>query len=69
VNVLAPEEQTTFHYTGVCAQPGKEATPVPGNALWIAARVVQHRLDLYTRDGQLRHLPQIPLMRSGTAEE
>ena len=61
VNVLMPDEQTTFHYGRLYAQLRQQGTPVPTNDLWIASLVVQHRLTLYTRDTHFKHLPQIPL--------
>ncbi len=61
VEVLRPDEQTTFHYGRLYTQLRRQGTPVPTNDLWIAALVVQHRLSLYTRDAHFQHLPQIPL--------
>ena len=60
VEVLMPDEQTTFHYGRLYAQLRRQGTPVPTNDLWIAALVIQHRLTLFTRDDHFKHLPQIP---------
>ncbi|MBT3297125.1 MAG: type II toxin-antitoxin system VapC family toxin [Verrucomicrobia bacterium] len=60
VAMLMPDEQTTFHYGRLYAQLRNQGSPVPTNALWIAALVIQHRLMLFTRDDHFKHLPQIP---------
>ena len=38
----------------------RQGTPIPVNDLWIAAVVMEHGLDLYSRDSHFDHLPQLP---------
>lgn len=59
VQVLIPDELTTYHYAALFNQLRQQATPIPTNDLWIAALVVQHGLTLYTRDAHFDRLPQI----------
>ena len=59
VQVLCPDEQTTFHYARLFAYLRKKGTPVPTSDLWIAALVVQHELSLVTRDAHFDKLPQV----------
>ena len=60
VEVLLPDERTTFHYASVYHQLRRQGTPIPTNDMWIAALVLQHGLTLYARDSHFDHLPQIP---------
>ena len=60
VRVLRPDEETAHHYSRLFVQLRAQGTPIPTNDLWIAALVVQHDLELYARDRQFGHLPQIP---------
>jgi tRNA(fMet)-specific endonuclease VapC len=60
VEVLLPDEHTTFHYAAVFAQLRRQGTPIPTNDMWIAALVLQHGLALHARDRHFDHLVQIP---------
>ena len=60
VQVLSPDEQTTYHYAQLYLQLRKKSVSIPTNDLWIAALVVQHNLILCTSDSHFQHLPQIP---------
>lgn len=59
VEILYPDEQTTFHYARLFVQLRKQGTPVPIHDLWIAALVVQHDLILFARDRHFDRLPQL----------
>lgn len=59
VEVLLPDEETTFHYSAVYRQLRSQGTPIPTNDLWIAALVLQHGLVLMHRDRHFDHLPQL----------
>jgi len=58
--IVAPDEQTTFHYARMWNQLRRQGTPLPQNDLWIAALVLQHNCVLLTYDRHFDHLPQIP---------
>ena len=60
VQILMPDEQTTFHYARVFAFMHLKGIPLPQNDLWIAALVMQHNCVLLTYDAHFDHLPQIP---------
>lgn len=60
VNILGPDEATTFIYAQLYAQLKRLGSPVPTNDLWIASLVVQHDLILCTRDRHFEKFPQIP---------
>jgi len=60
VRILLPDEATTHHYARVFAQLRAQGTPIPTNDMWIAALVLQHDLQLYSRDSHFDNLPQIP---------
>lgn len=62
VEVLAPDEQSTFFYARLYRQLRTQGTPIPTNDLWIAALVEQHRLLLYTRNRHFHHLPQLAIL-------
>lgn len=59
VEVLLPDEETTFHYSAVYRQLRAQGTPIPTNDMWIAALVLQHGLVLLHRDRHFSHLPQL----------
>ena len=59
VEVLLPDEETTFHYAAVYRQLRSQGTPIPTNDMWIAALVLQHGLVLLHRDQHFAHLPQL----------
>ena len=60
VQILAPDEQTTFHYARLFTLMQRKGVPLPQNDLWIAALVVQHNCILFTYDTHFDHFPQIP---------
>lgn len=60
VQVLLPDQHTTFVYADLYAYLRRKGKPVPTNDLWIAALVVQHGLLLLDRDRDFDHLPQVP---------
>ena len=62
VRLLFPDENTTHHYARLYAQLRKQGTPIPTNDIWIAALVMQHDLQLYSRDAHFTHLPQVPII-------
>ena len=59
VEVLLPDEETTFHYSAVYRQLRTQGTPIPTNDMWIAALVLQHGLVLLHRDRHFDRLPQL----------
>ena len=59
VEVLLPDEETTFHYAAVFRQLRSQGTPIPTNDMWIAALVLQNGLVLLHRDRHFDHLPQL----------
>lgn len=59
VTVLFADEQTTHHYASLYRQLRAQGTPIPTNAIWIAALVLQHDLILYARDRHFDHVPQL----------
>lgn len=59
VAVLYADDQTTHHYAAAYRQLRLQGTPIPTNALWIAALVLQHNLRLHDRDRHFDHLAQI----------
>lgn len=62
VQILAPDEQTTFFFATLYRQLRQQGTPIPTNDLWIASLVVQHNLFLCTRDRHFNHLPQLSII-------
>ena len=58
--VLDASDETTRHYAQLFAQLRRQGTPIPVNDLWIAALVMEHGFDLYSRDSHFDHLPQLP---------
>ena len=59
VRVLYADEQTTHHYAAIYRQLRKQGTPIPTNAMWIAALALQHSLVLCARDAHFDALPQL----------
>ncbi|MGB5162454.1 MAG: PIN domain-containing protein [Thermoanaerobaculia bacterium] len=59
VEILLPDEATTFHYVAVYRQLRSQGSPIPTNDMWIAALVLQHGLVLLHRDRHLSYLPQL----------
>lgn len=64
VEVVCPDEETTFHYAAVYRQLRSQGTPIPTNDMWIAALVLQNGLVLLHRDRHLDQLPQLATIRS-----
>jgi len=64
VEMLLPDEETTFHYAAVYRQLRSQGTPIPTNDIWIAALVLQHGLVLLHRGRHFDHLPQLATIRS-----
>ena len=57
--VLIPARETAEHYARLFLQLKRAGTPVPDNDLWIAALVLQHDLQLITRDRHFKNIPQL----------
>ncbi|MBK1882964.1 type II toxin-antitoxin system VapC family toxin [Luteolibacter pohnpeiensis] len=64
VRVLAPDLQTTFHYSIIFTDLKSRGIIIPQNDLWIAALAVQHGLWLCTSDAHFDHLPQLLRIQS-----
>jgi predicted nucleic acid-binding protein len=60
VEVLLPDEQTTFQYARLFASLRRQRISVPQNDIWIAALVLQNNCILLTYDTHFDHFPQIP---------
>ncbi len=60
--ILFADENTTHHYARLFTQLRKQGTPIPTNDIWLAALVLQHDLQLFTRDKHFEHLPQLALV-------
>jgi tRNA(fMet)-specific endonuclease VapC len=65
VEVLFPDEQTSFHYARIFRQLREQGTPIPTNDIWLAALVQQHNLLLYSRDRHFDVLPQLGRANDG----
>jgi predicted nucleic acid-binding protein len=61
VGVLLPGRETAEHYARVFVQLRKRGRPIPDNDLWIAALVLEHDLELITRDAHFETIPQLRL--------
>ena len=59
MQVLAPDEQTTFHYATIYSGLRRRGTPIPTTDLWIAALTVQHGLVLFDRDRDFDRIPEL----------
>jgi tRNA(fMet)-specific endonuclease VapC len=62
VEVVAITEATTHHYGRLFRHLREQGTPIPTNDLWIAALVIEHDAQLYTRDAHFSSLPQLSLV-------
>lgn len=62
VSVLSPGRETAEVYARLFIQLKRAGTPVPDNDLWIAALVLEHNLQLATRDRHFRKIPQLLLV-------
>lgn len=63
VDVLLPGRETAEHYARLFVQLKRAGTPIPNNAVWIAALVLERDLVLVTRDEHFQRIPQ--LLRHG----
>src|SRR5947209_2738916 len=59
VGILAPGRDTAEHYARLFVQLKNAGTPVPDNDLWIAALVLEHDLQLITRERHFARIPQL----------
>lgn len=59
VDVIYPDDATTYQYAGVYRQLRRQGTPIPTSDMWIAALALQHQLALASRDEHFDHLPQL----------
>ena len=59
VRVLMPGRETAEQYGRLFVQMKRAGTPVPDNDLWIAAQVLEHELELITRDAHFAKMPQV----------
>jgi len=60
VRALLPDDQTTHQFAKIAIQLRRQATPIPEHDMWIAALVMQHDLELVSRDAHFDHLPKLP---------
>ena len=66
VALLSADEQTNGLYAKLWAELEKNGTPIPTNAVWIAATCLQHQLALTTSD---KHLKSVPLPQTVPADK
>lgn len=59
VGILLPARETAEHYARLFVQLKRAGTPIPDNDLWIAAMVLEHDLQLITRDRHFERVPQL----------
>src|ERR1700722_218885 len=59
VGILVPARATAEHYARLFVQLKRAGTPIPDNDLWIAAQVLEHDLQLITRDQHFERVPQL----------
>jgi tRNA(fMet)-specific endonuclease VapC len=59
VGVLLPARETAEHYVRLFVQLKRGGTPIPDNDLWIAALVLEHDLQLISRDQHFERVPQL----------
>ena len=62
VTVLHSSDDTARQYAMLYRQLRVQGTPVPTNDLWIAALVIEHDLDLCSRDAHFERLPQLRIV-------
>ena len=63
VEVLLPNEQTTYFYSDLYAFLRKKGRPIPTNDIWIAALTLQYNLMLFDRDSDFDPIPQLARIR------
>jgi tRNA(fMet)-specific endonuclease VapC len=59
VGILLPARETAEQYARLFVQLKRAGTPIPDNDLWIAALVLEHDLQLITRDRHFERVPQL----------
>jgi len=59
VRILMPERETAEQYARLFVQLKRAGTPIPDNDLWIAALVLEHDLQLISRDQHFERVPQL----------
>ena len=59
VGILLPARGTAEHYARLFVQLKRAGTPIPDNDVWIAALVLEHDLQLITRDRHFESVPQL----------
>ena len=59
VNVLAPDEETTYYYARIFKSLRDQGVFIPNNDIWIASLCLQHNLWLCTIDQHFDHLPHL----------
>lgn len=66
VAILYASRETTEQYARLFVQLKRAGTPVPDNDLWIAAMVLEHDLELVSRDKHFDKVPQLRRAMTGT---
>lgn len=59
VGILLPARETAEHYARLFVQLKRAGTPIPDNDIWIAALVLEHDLQIITRDRHFERVPQL----------
>jgi tRNA(fMet)-specific endonuclease VapC len=59
VGIMLPARETAERYARLFVQLKRAGTPIPDNDLWIAALVLEHDLQLITRDHHFKSIPQL----------
>jgi len=59
VGILFPARETAEQYARLFVQLKRAGTPIPDNDLWIAALVLEHDLQLISRDQHFERVPQL----------
>jgi tRNA(fMet)-specific endonuclease VapC len=59
VGILLPARETAEQYARLFVQLKRAGTPIPDNDLWIAALVLEHDLQLISRDRHFERVPQL----------
>lgn len=59
VGILFPARETAEQYARLFVQLKRAGTPIPDNDLWIASLVLEHDLQLITRDQHFERVPQL----------
>jgi len=62
VEVLWATEATIHHYVALYRQLRSQGVAIPTHDLWIAGLVLEHDLQLMSRDKHFERLPQIPVL-------